>query len=67
MAAKLNTTKRISLQGGSAASGKTVPGPGALRGGGHTAATVNSTSKGGGTTPGTGTGYGTARGINKGK
>lgn len=34
MSAKLNTTKKINLSGGAAASGKTVPGPGSVRGGG---------------------------------
>lgn len=34
MSAKLNTTKKINLSGGSAATGKTVPGPKSVRGGG---------------------------------
>jgi hypothetical protein len=34
MSAKLNTTKKISLAGGSQATGKTVPGPKSVRGGG---------------------------------
>lgn len=68
MAAKLNTTKRISLQNGSMGpqgSGKTVPGPGAARGGGQTA---KQTSGGGkGNTAGVGVGFGNARGLQKGK
>lgn len=35
MGAKLNTSKRINLATGSQATGKTVPGPGSVRGGGQ--------------------------------
>jgi len=66
MAAKLNTTKRISLAGGSAASGKTVPGPGSVRGGGMGAKAVNSGSKGSSQNTG-GSGYGRASGIQTGR
>lgn len=68
MAAKLNTTKRISLSNGSmgaAGSGKTVPGPGSARGGGQTA---TQTSKGGKSGQNTGgSGYGRASGIQSGR
>lgn len=62
MAAKLNTTKKISLSGGSKASGKTVPGPGSVRGGGTTAGGTSAK-----TPPSTGGGFGNSRGLQKGK
>lgn len=63
MAAKINKTVKISLQNGSAASGKTVPGPGAVRGGGQTAAAAQ---KGGSNSQNTGGGgFGRAAGIAK--
>lgn len=65
MVAKTNTTKRISLAGGSAESGKTVPGPGNVRGGGQTAATANPGSKSGSKT--SMGGFGLARGLQKGR
>lgn len=64
MAAKLHTTKRISLQGGSAATGKTVPGPKSVRGGGQTASQTSGSGK---ATPSAGTGFGNARGMQKGR
>jgi len=70
MAAKLNTTKRISLKNGSmgsAGSGKTVPGPGAARGGGQPASVVNSGSKGSASQNTGGSGYGRASGIQSGR
>lgn len=67
MAAKLNTTKKISLQHGSKASGPTIPRPGGLRGGGQPIAQTGATGKGGGMAPGTGSGFGATRGIQKGK
>lgn len=67
MAAKLNTTKRISLQHGSKASGATIPAPGGLRGGGQTVKTLGGGgSKGDSNTNGPG-GFGRSRGIQKGR
>lgn len=69
MAAKLNTTKRISLSMGSkgpAGSGKTVPGPGAARGGGQPASVANAGTKGASQNTG-GSGYGRATGIQSGR
>lgn len=60
MSAKLNTTKKISLSGGSKTTGKTVPGPGSVRGGGTGAGGPSAK-----TTPSTGSGFGNARGIQK--
>lgn len=60
MAAKLNTTKKISLSGGSPVSGKTVPGPGSVRGGGTGAGGPSAKQP-----PSTGSGFGNARGIQK--
>jgi hypothetical protein len=62
MGAKMHTTKKINLATGSQATGKTIPGPGSVRGGG-TATTGKSGSK----TPSAGGGYGNARGLQKGK
>lgn len=71
MAAKLNTTKRISLQNGSqgkGSSGPTVPRQGGLRGGGQGMAQLGTGGKsGGGMAPNTGGGFGTSRGLQKGK
>lgn len=58
MAAKISKKVRIPLKSGSAASGKTVPGPGSVRGGG-TMSTGPGKSSGIGTTGG----YGNARGV----
>lgn len=63
MAAKVNKTVTISLKGGSTSSGKTVPGPGSVRGGGTTMA--SSSSKGGGGQNVGGSGFGRASGIAK--
>lgn len=60
MAAKSNSTKRISYQGGAKASGKTVPGPGSVRGGGTQAGGPSGKSQNVG-----GGGFGRARSINK--
>ncbi len=60
MAAKTNTTKRIPLQSGAQASGKTVPGPGSVRGGGTLAGGPSGKSQNTG-----GGGFGRTRGINK--
>ena len=60
MAAKSNGTKRISMQGGAAASGKTVPGPGSVRGGGTTAGGPSGKMQNTG-----GGGYGRAGVVNK--
>lgn len=70
MAAKLNTTKTISMKNGSMGpngSGKTVPGPGNVKGGGQTAAQANSGGKGGGGQNTGGSGYGRASGIQSGR
>lgn len=51
MSAKLNTTKRINLATGSQgkqSSGKTVPGPGSVRGGGQGVKQVTSKGSGSG-------------------
>lgn len=60
MAAKTHTTKRISYQGGAAATGKTVPGPKSVRGGGQTAAAISGKGK---SSPMAGSGMGNARGV----
>lgn len=66
MAAKINTTKKISYAGGARESGKTVPGPGAVRGGGQTAKQAQKGGKSGGGS-GMAGGFGNARGLQKGK
>lgn len=66
MAAKINKTVKISLQNGSmgpVGSGKTVPGPGNVLGGGTR---MTKGSKPGGAVQSTGPDFGTARGIEKG-
>jgi hypothetical protein len=60
MAAKMNTTKRISYGGGAAATGKTVPGPKSVRGGGTTAGGPSGKMQNTG-----GGGFGRASGISK--
>lgn len=45
MSAKLNTSKRINLAQGSQDSGKTIPGPGSVRGGGQSAKQVSGGGK----------------------
>lgn len=60
MAAKSNGTKRISMQGGAKVSGKTVPGPGSVRGGGTGAMGPSGKSQNTG-----GGGFGRASGVSK--
>lgn len=60
MAAKSNGTKRISYGGGAKATGKTVPGPNSVRGGGTGAGGPSGKSQNTG-----GGGFGRATGINK--
>ena len=60
MAAKSNGTKRIPLASGAQASGKTVPGPGSVRGGGTTAGGPSGKMQNTG-----GSGYGRAGVCNK--
>ena len=60
MAAKTHTTKRIPYASGSTATGKTVPGPGSVRGGGQTATAISGKGK---SAPATGTGFGNTRGV----
>lgn len=60
MAAKINKTVRIPLASGSKSSGKTVPGPGSVRGGGTLAGGLSS----GGQNTGGG-GYGRTTGLQK--
>jgi len=62
MGAKMHTTKKINLATGSQATGKTIPGPGSVRGGG-----TATTGKSGGKSPSTGGGFGNSRGLQKGK
>lgn len=60
MAAKTNTTKKISYGGGAKATGKTVPGPSSVRGGGTRAGGPSGKSQNTG-----GGGFGRATAINK--
>lgn len=60
MAAKMNTTKKIPLASGSKSSGKTVPGPNSVRGGGTGAGGPSGKMQNVG-----GSGYGRASGVNK--
>jgi hypothetical protein len=62
MAAKSNGTKRISMAGGAKATGKTVPGPGSVRGGGTGAGGPSGKMQNTG-----GGGFGRTQGIKKGK
>ena len=61
MAAKTNTTKKISYGGGAAATGKTVPGPNSVRGGGTRAGGPSGKSQNVG-----GGGFGRASAIKRG-